>query len=139
MGAVTYLLLATILLLLVGWSLYVLPTPGPLSPWELMSALLPAFSIVFGMSMMLGAGYLVLITLRYLGRVWSRAHGILRDRSSQPPAAFSHSFIRVTHLAALALATLIAILVVHAVIAADELQAGRTRWHACSDLDEVGC
>lgn len=136
MSAVIYLLVATIFLLVIGWTLYVLPTPGPLSPVALMSALLPAFAIVFGLGLMVGGAWLSAV----LGR-----HGIAAVRrsvrrheadprpdnrngrdsdaelSGVPGRHQLHlkepAWQRVFHIAVLVTTLLISICIVHAVIA----------------------
>lgn len=46
MGYVLYTIGAVALALLAGWAVYVLPTPGELSPWQLTGAMVPAVGII---------------------------------------------------------------------------------------------
>ena len=65
MGLVLYLFAAIVLVLVAGWAVYVAPTPGPLAPWQLLGALVPAIGILLGVAAML----LLLWLAMRLGRV----------------------------------------------------------------------
>lgn len=86
MGLTLYVITALCLVLLVGWLLYVAPTPGPLSPGDLLVALLPAFSIVGAVLLVLGAGWIIFRALRMVSRIIRRLQHRAAARASPPPA-----------------------------------------------------
>ena len=56
MSYVIYAYLSVTLVLVIGWSIYVLPTPGDYTAWELAGALAPAFILLFGAVAILAIG-----------------------------------------------------------------------------------
>lgn len=81
MGAAIYLVAAVFGLLVLGWIMYVLPTPGPLSPLQLAIALIPAVAILLGLLASMAALWFLARGIGYAQRIIGRA--ILRRR--QPP------------------------------------------------------
>lgn len=73
-----YMIGAIALVLLAGWAVYVLPTPGPLSPWQLTGAMVPALGLV--LAAMLGVGLLLALVRLALGAV-----EMLKRRAGRPP------------------------------------------------------
>ena len=61
MGLILYLFGAAIFVIFVGWAIYVLPTPGPLSPIELAQGMIPALVLIIGLLMLVG---LVALSMR---------------------------------------------------------------------------
>ena len=53
MGLVLHLFGAVVFVLVLGWAIYVAPTPGELAPWQLGVALVPVLTIVFGVAALL--------------------------------------------------------------------------------------
>lgn len=72
MGMVVYLFVAISAVMIVGWAVYVLPTPGPLSIWQLTGAFWPAVLMLAG-----AIGTLVVFLL--IGRTLYFAFGIVRN------------------------------------------------------------
>lgn len=72
MGLVIYLFGAAGLVLLVGWAVYVLPTPGPLGPASLAVALIPAFLIMSAVAAVATLVWLLLLLTRWLLQMWRR-------------------------------------------------------------------
>ena len=48
MGMVIYIFCAVAVLMVAGWAVYVLPSPGPMSAWELTGSFLPALLLMAG-------------------------------------------------------------------------------------------
>lgn len=72
MGLVVYLFGAAIFVLLVGWAVYVLPTPGPLGPASLAVALIPAFLIMGCVAVVVIVAWLLLFLVRKLLQMLGR-------------------------------------------------------------------
>ncbi|GLQ08800.1 hypothetical protein GCM10007913_07320 [Devosia yakushimensis] len=70
MGLVLYLFGAVIFVLVVGWAVYVLPTPGPLGPASLATALIPVGIIVGSVFATVLLAWLLLVLARALFRIW---------------------------------------------------------------------
>jgi hypothetical protein len=75
MGLVIYLLAAIVLVIVVGWAIYVLPTPGPLSAGELAVAMLPAFAILGVLVGLLLGLWLLAMVVRLIVRTARRRRG----------------------------------------------------------------
>jgi hypothetical protein len=61
-----------VLVIGVGWALYVLPAPGPLSPGELAVAMFPALAILLALIALLAAGAVLLWGVRLMIRLARR-------------------------------------------------------------------
>ncbi len=72
MGLVLYLFGAVVFVFVVGWAIYVLPTPGPLGPGSLAVALIPVMIIVGSVFAAVPVAWLLLALARTLLRVWRR-------------------------------------------------------------------
>ncbi|KFC66430.1 hypothetical protein FF80_02693 [Devosia sp. LC5] len=70
MGLVLYLFGAVIFVLVVGWAVYVLPTPGPLGPTSLATALIPVAIIIGSVFALVLLTWLLLTLARTLRRIW---------------------------------------------------------------------
>lgn len=80
MGLVLYLFGAIVLVLLVGWAVYVLPVPGDMSAWEMGGAFVPALLILGGVLvcvLLLAAPFYV---LRLIRSFW-RSRAARQDKS----------------------------------------------------------
>jgi hypothetical protein len=65
MGLVLYLFGAVAFVLIVGWAIYVAPTPGELAPWQLTVALVPVLTIVLGVAALLLTLWLAMKLVRF--------------------------------------------------------------------------
>lgn len=72
MGGVVYAFGTTVVVLIVAWAIYVLPTPGPIPPLLLTVGLIPAFAII-------GSVFLTVISIWLLAWVLRAGWRLLRN------------------------------------------------------------